>query len=267
MNFTTKKMHNNKMLFVYENGQAKETDFTEVKYFGDNYILAKETGSVFYTMLDLNGNETEKKMLVVHRFTNGMLLTYNAYEKRYISSDGQAYVINYNVYKVVNTETRKSYTINVVQTDSLISSGEYVAEAYRVLPLEKKYLNKNMFCFNELIFSDIIDNKFVLTAGIIPAPGKNIAKFDFNKYIDRKVWGVADVDSLLSFNGHSDITVARKGITFNDAEKQLFAVIDTQQEFAFYENYDAVEEVENDAYSLRVRKSKLNNLINRMMNL
>ncbi|MGV3459129.1 MAG: hypothetical protein ACO1N9_01615 [Flavobacterium sp.] len=267
MNFSTKKLQNNKMLFVYQNGQARETDFTEVEYRGDNYVLAREKGSVFYTMLDLNGNEGEKKTLVVHRFHNGMLLTYSTFEKRYVPSDGQVYVINYNVYKVLNAETRRSYTINVVQSESLLSSDGYVAEAYKVAKLEKSYLGKEMFCFNELIFSDMIDDKFILSAGIIPAPGKHIAKFDFNRYTERKVWGVADITSLISFNGETDITIARKGIAFKDAEAQLFAVIDSESEFKFYENYAVKEDVVQSPYSALSRKTRLSALLNRLLDL
>ena len=95
MNFSTRKMQNNKMLFVYSNGQTRETEFTEVEYHGDSYVLAREKGSVFYTMLDLNGNEGEKKVYVIHRFKNGRLLTYNTFEKRYVPSDGKPYFINY----------------------------------------------------------------------------------------------------------------------------------------------------------------------------
>lgn len=265
MNFSTKKIQNNKLLFVYRNGQAKETDFTEVEYYGDSYVLARTKDSVFYTLLDLYGNKARKDAFVVHRFDNGMLLTYSTFEKRYVPSDGQAYVINYNVYKVYNADTHKSYTINVVQSDSLISTGGHHAEAYKVVKLEKKYLNKNMFCFNELIFSEIIDDKFILSAGIIPAPGKNIRQFDINRYVERKIWGVSDITSLLSFNGESDLTVARKGINFSDAEACLFAVIDKDQEFKFYEDYTATESVEQSSYTARIRKSRWNNLLNRLI--
>lgn len=265
MNFSTKTLQNNKLLFTYKNGQTRETDFTEVQYYGDSYVLARVKGSVFYTLLDLNGNEAEKKILVVHRFSNGMLLTYSTFEKRYVPSDGQVYVINYNVYKVLNAETRKSYTINVVQSDSLLSSNGYVAEAYKVVPLQKRYLNKEVFCFNELIFSDMIEDRFVLTAGIIPTPGKNIKGFDFDRYAERKVWGVADITSVLSFNGETDVTIARRGINFKDAEAQLFAVIDNDHDFMFFENYNAREDVQQSSFTAVSRKFRWNNLLNRLI--
>lgn len=265
MNFSTRKIQKNKMLFVYSNGQTRETEFTEVEYHGDNYVLAREKGSMFYTLLDLNGNEGEKKVYVVHRFKNGKLLTYSTFEKRYVPSDGQPYVINYNVYKMYDADLRKSYTINVVQSDSLLSRDGNSVEACKVVQLGDKYLNKEMFRFNELIFSEMIDDKFVLNAGLTASPGKNNNGFDFNRYIDRKVWSVADVTSLVAFNGENDITVSRRGVTFNEAQAGLFAVIDNNAQFKFHENYSDKDALAQSAYTARARKSRWNNLLNRLI--
>jgi hypothetical protein len=265
MNFSTRKMQNNKMLFVYTNGQTRETEFTEVEYYGDSYVLAKEKGSLFYTLLDLNGNEGEKKVYVVYRFNNGKLLTYNAFAKRYVPSDGQHYVINYNVYKMYDADTRKSYTINVIQSDSLLSDREDVAKGYKLEKFNNVYINKQMYRFNELIFSEVIEDKFVLNAGLIASPGKNADGFDLNKYIERKVWSIADVTSHESFNGDNDITVSRKGITFNEAEEKLYAVVDNSCELKFNENYSDKDALAQSAYTSRARKSRWNNLLNRLI--
>lgn len=257
MNFSTRKLNNDKMMFVYADGQAKETDFRDVQYKGGKYVLALKGSETFYTLLDLDGNEAKNIGKVIHTFANGYMLTYMPFEKKYGVSTGNPYAINYNVYKMVNPATGKSYIANVVQSESLLAKdGTLAASGAKQLP--EKFLNKEMFCFDNIIFSEPVEDKYVLTASLIAAPGKGSAGFDFGKYSVKKIWGVTDCCGTYSFNGQADFTVARPGITFVDAEAKLFAAIDDKESIQNHKN-------EQDMYTSHIRKSRWNSLIDRLI--
>ena len=171
MNFRTRLSYNNRLLFVYKDGHVKQTRFVEVSYFGDNYVLAKCSDSIFYTLLDLDGNELSEETHVVHRFQNGLLLTYNFFEKKYKSSDGISYVINYNVYKALNFDTGKSFVVNVIQSDNLLNTDEsdFLKNKHWKVTV-KEFLNKPVYCFKDFVFSELLDNQYLIVASY----------FDFN---------------------------------------------------------------------------------------
>jgi hypothetical protein len=209
---------------------VKQTRFVEVSYFGDNYVLAKCSDSVFYTLLDLDGNELSEEIHVVHRFQNGLLLTYNFFEKKYKSSDGISYVINYNVYKALNFDTGKSFVVNVIQSDNLLNSNEndFLKNKHWKVTV-KEFLNKPIYCFKDFVFSELLDNQYLIVASYFDF---NIAKasaekgtgttfnFDVHKY--KRIWGVVDIYNCKEYNDETDINdkILSK-LTFNEAEYEL----------------------------------------------
>ena len=232
MNFKTRQSYNNKLLFVYASGEVKQTVFTEVAFYGDNYLLAKGSGDLFYTLLDLDGN-TVDGYNVVHRFENGLLLTYHTYNKQYVSSDKFAYAVNYNIYSVVNFAMRKSYVVNIIQSESLLGQ-KYTAKVLEDKTRKtviKDFLNKPVYCFNDFVFSEMMDNQYLITGTLLSVNPKmsNPAEFDIFKH--KKIWGVVDILRQKSHEGQTSMEeTALCGITFNEAETYLSGFVTTPQE-------------------------------------
>lgn len=227
MNFKTRQAYNNRLLFVYGDGEVRQTGFTEVAFYGDNYLLAKGGDSLFYTILDLDGNEV-KGYDVVHRFENGLLLTYTAYDKEYVSSDKCHYTVNYNVYSVLNYATRKSYVINIIQSDSMFAQdnkGKVLHNKTRKTVI-KDFLNKPVYSFGDFIFTEMIDSQYVLTGNVLSLSRKSqtIADFDLNK--DKKIWSVIDILDQTGYNYETSMKAsAMSSITFKDAELCLSELV------------------------------------------
>jgi hypothetical protein len=232
MNFKTRLSYNNRVLFVYSNGEVKQTPFTEVSFFGDNYILAKSETDTFYSILDLDGNEKDDKLKVVHRFLNGLLLTYKPYRKSYNSSDSFEYFINYNVYSVLNYATGKRYTAGIIQSDEVKEETEIdVIHTKCVKTVIRYFLNKPLYCFKDFIFSEILDNQFILTGSMLMANPLQIPAGiegypDFDMYKTRKIWSVVDIFGQKAHTLETDIILSTKSrITFKEAELELMGVM------------------------------------------
>lgn len=255
MNFRTRQSYNNRLAFVYPTGDVKQTRFIEVAYHGDNYILAKNSDDVFYSLLDLDGNEVEKDTYVVHRFQNGMLLTYSAFEKSYISSDHYKYAVNYNVYKTLNFETRKASVVHVVQSDSLLNiSNEAIQDKYRKVVV-KDFLNKPIYCFGDFVFSEIFDFQYLIVGSYFNLTGSTIGSFSFNIHKDRKMWGVADINAITLFEGQTDVSYKNLSrLTFREAELNLATFV-SEPEKPYVEDFAEVSVYENAAAEFNMLKS------------
>jgi hypothetical protein len=261
MNFKTRQSYNNRLLFVYENGEVKPTKFVEVAFYGDNYILAKSSDNLFYTLLDLDGNETGELVYVVHRFQNGLLLTYNFFTKQYVSSDLCTYAINYNVYSVLNFVTGKSYAVNVIQSDNLLTGKKYdiLQDKTRKLAV-KDFLNKPIYCFRDFIFSEILDNQYMI-AGSLLNVSTAAASFDFDLYRGKKIWSVVDLFTHKEHTAETHIDHVVSGATFKEAELQLLEMVNLPEE-PFTEDYED-KAVYNDLvadYNMHAAWKKTNRL-------
>ncbi|MDV6170364.1 hypothetical protein R1T16_18155 [Flavobacterium sp. DG1-102-2] len=231
MNFKTRLSYNNRVIFVYKNGETKQTPFTEVSFFGDNYILAKSETNTFYTVLDLNGDQNDEHD-IVHRFQNGLLLVYKPFAKKYKSSDNVEYSINYNVYSILNYDTGKQYIIGIIQSDEIKQEEEIsIFGSKYSKTIIMHFLNKPLYCFKDFIFSEILDNQFVVTGSPLMANPLQIAPGiegypDFDSYKDRKVWSVVDVFTQKSHAEQTDIINSTySGLTFKETELKLMDVI------------------------------------------
>ena len=231
MNFRTRQSYNNRLVFVYPNGEVKQTGFIEVSFHGDDYVLAKNSDDIFYTILDLNGTEVKPGVNVVHRFQNGMLLTYSSFEKEYISSDTYKYKVNYNVYSVLNYTTGKSTVLSVLLSDNLLNVAEDEALRDKCRKtVVKDFLNKPVYRFKDLIFSEIIDYQYIITGTYVnlSAPGTN--NFDFNTYKSRKMWNVSDISIPVPYNNETDIEAIVSKVSFKEAELALMDLLQMQAE-------------------------------------
>lgn len=198
---------------------------------------------------------------VIHTFANGMVLTYEYFEKRYGANIGQPYFINYNVYKVLDVKSGKSYVVNVVQSERVEPA------TIKVQKLNEKFLNKDLYAFDNLIFSELVDDVYVLTAAVTAMPGKRNAGINLENLASKKIWGVADVLASCPFNGQRDITVARPGTTLSDAAESLFGVLEINLDMTKSYGNVVVKSNEPDIYNVRIRKSRWNSLVNRLLDL
>lgn len=240
MNFKTRLSHNNRILFVYGNGEVKQTNFIEVTYFGDSYVIAKTADGIFSTLLDLDGNLINENLRVVHRFQNGLLLTYDFYAKEYVSSDKCRYSINYNVYSVFNADTRKAYTLNVIQSDNLLKTPtQSVIHNRPVVNAVKYFLKKPVYQFNDFIFTEIIDNQYVVTGTILNVGlgGKQQNAFDF--YYGRKIWSIVDLFAQKPYNFETEVKdTVISSVIFKDAEIILSELV-TMPDEPYIEDYNS----------------------------
>jgi len=265
MNFKTRLSYDNRIMFVYENGDIRHTPFTEINFFGDNYILAKSELDTFYTVLDLNGNEYDKQLKIIHRFQNGLLLNYKAYKKNYTSSDNSNYFVNYNTYNILNLVTGKHYTAGIVQSDEITDtiSLDVVQKKYRKTII-CDFLNKPVHCFKEFIFSEILDNQYIITGNILMANPLNTNSSiegypDFDSYAAKKIWSVVDIFKQHKHDLETDIsstTIDR--ITFKEAELHLINHISLPDlpDKKDYQNHTVYKNVTNEYTLLRNWKKK-----------
>ncbi len=228
MNFTTQMSSNNRLLLVDKLGETKETLFNDVSYFGDNYVLAKENENIFYTVLDLNGNIVDENLNAVHRFDNGLLLTYSSFIKNYKSSDGFSYAVNYNVYSIYNHDSRTSSVVSVIQSDPLSS-----VENRDILKVEtvKNFMNKTIYTFNDLIFSDMIDEQYMIIGSHFNLAAKKSAKNYLNSlfstFQNKKMWSILNIFDTPTYNGETSIDYAMlSGRVFKEIEYTLYTLIE-----------------------------------------
>lgn len=228
MNFKTRLSYNNRISFVYRNGEVNQTPFTEVIFSGDDYILAKSDSDIFYSVLDLDGNLTKDDLKVIHRFQNGLLLTYKPFRKTYSSSDGFGYNINYNVFSIFNFSFLKSSTVAIIQADEIIEESNteiFNAKCYKTVLCN--FLNKPVYSFRDFIFSEILDNQYIITGNSLFANKVNIDKasngfFDFDIYKSKKIWSVVNIFEQVSHTMETDIAgTTVTGLSFKDAEINL----------------------------------------------
>lgn len=246
MNFRTRQSYNNRLLFVYGNGEVKQTGYIEVSYHGDNYVLAKNADDIFYTVLDLDGNETGKELNVIHRFQNGMLLTYGAFEKEYVSSDTYRYSVNYNYYSIHNYDTGKSAVISVVQSDNLLNIADNDALRSKCRKIAvKDFLNKPVYCFKDFIFSEIMDFQYIMVGSYFNLSSAKQPVFDFNTYKDKKIWGIVDISTPQMFNNETEVKGVSSRQTFKEAELHLMAMLN-EPEMPYAEDFSE-ETIYNDA--------------------
>lgn len=247
MNFRTRQSYNNRLVFVWPNGEVRQTSFIEVSYHGDDYVLAKNSDDIFYSLLDLDGNEVNGDIKVVHRFQNGMLLTYSSFLKEYISSDSFRYKVNYNVYSILNYITKKSSVISVVQSDSLlnVAENESLRSKCRKVAV-KDFLNRPVYCFKDFIFSEIMDYQYILVASYFNLSSvKNQANFDFEAYKDKKIWGIVDISNPSLAVNDVEVEYVTQGLTFKAAELHLMELLQ-EPEKPHYEDF-MQEEAYRDA--------------------
>jgi hypothetical protein len=231
MNFRTRQSYNNRLVFVYPDGEVKQTEFIEVSFHGDDYVLAKNSDDIFYTILDLNGTEVKPGVNVVHRFQNGMLLTYSCFEKEYVSSDTYRYKVNYNVYSVLNHTTGKSTVLSVILSDNLLNVAEDEALRDKCRKtVVKDFLNKPVYRFKDLIFSEIIDYQYIITGTYVNLSAPGTHNFDFNSYKNRNMWNVSDISIPVPYNNETDIEAVVSKVSFKEAELALMDLLQMQAE-------------------------------------
>lgn len=229
MNFKTRLSYNNKISFLYDNGEVKHTNYTEISFYGDSYILAKTSDAVFYTLLDLNGNLIDNSLHIVHRFQNGLLLTYDFHAKEYVSSDKCRYTVNYNVYNVYNADTRRSYNVSIIQSDNLLTKQSRKSLQSKPSKITiKHFLNKPIYKFDDLIFTEIFDNQYIIAGTILNlvSTSDNNDRNVFDTYCNRKIWSVIDIFEQKEYDCETEIRRAYiLNVAFEDANMALSTLV------------------------------------------
>lgn len=274
MKFRTRMSHDNRLLFVYENGNVKQTRFVEVAYFGDSYVLARGGNDVFYTLLDLEGNET-RNLNIIHRFQNGLLLTYSSFEKKYTSSDNISYSVNYNTYSVFNHDTGKTAVVGVVQSDSIpVPGNDAILDTKCRKVAVKDFLNRPIYCFKDFIFSEILDYQFIVVGSFFdfskPINSNTQPSFDFEAYKNKRIWGLVDILSQGEYHNETDISKSiYANLTFKETEFKLLELmpepempyIDDYQEKNVYNDVQA----EFNMYSNWRKKNRWQMVLSKML--
>lgn len=231
MNFTAKLSYRKKISFVYDSGEIRSTQFTQVSHCGDDYILAKSSSNGFYSVLDLNGMEKDATIKVLHRFKNGFLLTYRSYPKSYKSSDSIEYFINYNIYGVLNYSTGKFYVIDIVQSDEIkdLTSLKIIYNK-DVKGAITSFANP-LYCFKDFIFSEIFDDQYILTARPLMANPlslklKGVGDINFDVYFTKRIWSAIDIFDQMENRAEIDVTdINIADVTFEQAETDLIKYV------------------------------------------
>ena len=219
MNFTTKLSYDGKQAFLYDNGKKMKTSYAEISYHGDDYVLAKKKATAFYSVLDLNGNERETDKKILHRFENGHLLTYKAYSKKYRSSDNFEYAVNYNIYSVLDYQSKKESVIGIVQSDS------HNEKDCRIQTLSC-FLGQPLFRIGNFIFSDVFENRYVATfdMGLINPLSKN--NTDSDVMTTKKEWSIADIFAQTAHTTETDLfNTTYNSLTFAEAEVKIAGLL------------------------------------------
>ncbi len=271
MNFRTRQSYNNRLMFVGADGEVKQTGFIEVSYHGDDYVLAKNSDDIFYSVLDLNGNEVDNDIKVVHRFQNGMLLTYSSFLKEYTSSDTFKYKVNYNVYSILNYATGKSSVVSIVQSDNLlnVADNESLRSKCRKIAV-KDFLNRPVYCFKDFIFSEIMDFQYIMVGSYFNLSSvKNNANFDFEAYKGKKIWGIVDISNPGYFNTDTEVDHVAAGLTFKEAELKLMDLLhEPEKPFAedfMHEKVYKDAEAEYNMYSTWRKKNRWQLLFSKVL--
>lgn len=227
MNFKTALSSTGELIFIYKCGKTRKTEFIEVSYYGDDYLLAKTQRDVYYTLLDLEGDKLEKDYKIVYRFFNGLLLAHSTHQKVIESSDKLTYRINYNIYGVLNFDTDSISPINVFHSED---ASEIIAQEKSFQTTEpvviRNFLDKPLIQFKEFIFSEIIWERYILCCNL--AQQKNAAALQFDAVKNKKIWEVADtfnVDNHLDIIDTNNIVT---GKTLKETEIKIVQLIKLQ---------------------------------------
>ena len=208
------------MDLVKTNLKSEQGSFFKKHVNKEDYVLEQKRKSIFYTLLDANGNKVKTDLNIVHQFDNGLLLTYTPFSKMYKSSDGYRYAVNYNVYSVYNYSTDESLVINVVQSDNLLEGKLKSTPKVKVL---KNFMGGKIYSFNDLIFSEVLGSNY-LVVGANLNPSKNNVTFEALQ--NKKIWGVADLSLCKAYKGETDVEDNMlSGCIFKEVEYTLYNLI------------------------------------------
>lgn len=225
MNFKTALSSTSELIFIYKCGKTRKTEFIEVSYYGDDYLLAKTQGDIYYTLLDLEGDKLEKDYKIVYRFFNGLLLTHSTHQKVIESADKLTYRLNYNIYGVLNFDTDSISPINVFHSEEaseiIVQEGSFQNTEPVVI---RNFLDKPVIQFKEFIFSEIIGERYILCCNLSLLKNANVLQFDELK--NKKIWEVADVfnfDKRMNIIDTNNIITSK---TFKEVDAKLLQLIE-----------------------------------------
>lgn len=231
MNFRTTQSADNKIILVDRFGNKEETLYNNISYYGDNYVIAKQNDSIFYTILNLDGEVILQELNIIHRFNNGFLLTYSSFYKEYRSSDNFTYTVNYNKYAVYNHTTKTSRVISIIQSDRIADTT--ITNPLLKIETIEYFINKPIYSFNDFIFSEIIDDQYIITGDhfdLLSKKSKQQSKSSlFENYKGKKIWSILNVfDHKIQtedMTSLSDDDTLLSRCSFRDVEYSLFSLM------------------------------------------
>lgn len=175
-----------------------------------------------------NLNQTE--FTIIHRFKNGMYLTCTPFRKQYRSSDHFTYNINYNVYSLYNSADKTSTVVNIIQSDTVTDNT--ITESSILVRKIGVFMDKPLYVFKDFIFSEIIDNNFIITGNHFSISkdfnkGNNSTAV-LNKYKSKKVWNLTNINDTLIFKGQTCVSEENAILTcriFKEIEYTLYTLV------------------------------------------
>lgn len=232
MNFKVSKSEDYFFTFHYLDGKNIETNFNQLVYNGDNYVLAKNNFSNYFTLLDLNGESIHQEINVVNRFENGNLLIYEWFFDERESRDGNDISKTYHVYKIFDFDSKKTKTLFAI--DDIYFNPKAIFFNPRTDGLEVKHLfqlfGKKIYLIGNVIFSDIFDNEWIIIADL---KYENFEQFDidyrrplinsfFYSIWDNKIWCLHNINEPgISTSNHKSI----KNLDYKQLLNQLTSLI------------------------------------------
>lgn len=212
------------MDLVNTNLKNEKVSFFKKQVNNEDYSLKQNRNSVFYTLLDVNGNEVKADLNVVHQFENGLLLTYTPFSKTYKSSDGYKYAVNYNVYSIYNHTTDESLVINIIQSDNLLEKRSKSVPQVTVL---KEFMGGKIYKFNDFIFSEVLGDTYVVVGSHLNFAAKaSKTEITFDALQNKKIWGIADLNLCNAYTGETDVEDnILSGCIFKEVEYTLYNLV------------------------------------------
>lgn len=157
MNFKATRSESEFYCFHYLDGTSVQTNYSHISYYGDNYILAKRKFSNYFSLLDLEGNHIRPNLIVVFRFENGYLLTFEKWINERTSRDDVDLSTNLASYKIFDFSSGMSKTIISFQEMDMFRTAENNPFDWKVIG---EQFHKKIYYLDNFVFTDIFENNY-----------------------------------------------------------------------------------------------------------
>lgn len=183
--------------FHYLDGTTRETNFTHISYYEDDYVLAKRSFSNYFFLLDLEGNQIRPNLVVVFRFDNGYLLTHEKWINERTSRDDVDLSTNSASYKVLDFSSGMSKKIIEFQDWDMFRPAENNPFNWKIIG---EHFQRKVYFLDDFVFTDIFEDNFLIVGNLryiknfdINLQGHSLGQL-FKKHHDDKIWTLHSLD-------------------------------------------------------------------------